>query len=106
MSLTFSIILSKGSRTSRCASWVNKIEPRARMTTMNNVLAMLMIDSATKEALVLYAAMNSKPFSAVKVADLYSSCLKFWRPGSHSLTRASLLYAGLDGFAALRKISG
>jgi len=55
---------------------------------------------------VLYAAMNSKPFSAVKVADLYSSCLKFWRPGSHSLTRASLLYAGLDGFAALRKISG
>ena len=84
MSLTFSIILSSGSSTNRWASYVNKIEPRASMTTMNSVLAMLIIDSACKAALVLYATMNSRPFSAVKAADRearsspFSSTVKFY----------------------------
>ena len=92
MSLTFSIILSSGSSTNRWASYVNKIEPRASMTTMNSVLAMLIIDSACKAALVLYATMNSTLlFLAMNVADRYSSCLSDVTTGSHSCTHFLVL---------------
>ena len=106
MSLTFSIILSSGSSTNRWASYVNKIEPRASMTTMKSVLAMLIIDSACKAALVLYATMNSRPFLAVKVADRYSPCLRDVTAGSHCCTKGSRVPADLLGSAAFKRING